>query len=71
MLSLTASPDSSLYKIILEKMEELSLAKEIINSDQDEIILTDGEEVFIGEAAILSHLDELARIVHQWYDCHC
>ncbi|MEM8889895.1 MAG: hypothetical protein AAGD28_18105 [Bacteroidota bacterium] len=71
MLILTASPTSSAYTTVLERIEELSLSKKLISSAEGEISLKDGEEVFIGEAAILAHLDELARIVHQWYDCHC
>ncbi|MDW3646564.1 MAG: hypothetical protein R8P61_05870 [Bacteroidia bacterium] len=72
MLVLTASPTSTAYQSIVEKLEELSLAKKLLPSEQEEeISLKDGEEVYVGEEAILSHLDELARIVHQWYDCHC
>ena len=72
MIVLTASPEAPAYPEILEKLEELSLAKKIIASPEEkEIILTDGDEVYKGKDAILAHLDELGRIVHQWYDCHC
>ena len=71
MLILTASPSSSAYTSVLERIEELSLSKKLISSADGEISLKDGEEVFVGEEAILAHLDDLARIVHQWYDCHC
>ena len=71
MLILTASPTSSAYTSVLERIEELSLSKKLISSADGEISLKDGEEVFVGEEAILAHLDDLARIVHQWYDCHC
>jgi len=71
MLILTASPTSSAYTSVLERIEELSLSKKLISSADGEISLKDGDEVFVGGEAILAHLDELARIVHQWYDCHC
>ena len=72
MIILTASADAPAYPEILEKLEELSLAKKIIESTEErEITLTDGDEVYKGKDAILAHLDDLGRIVHQWYDCHC
>lgn len=72
MIHLHISEQNPKHIAIKERLEHLSLAREVIcDSTLDEAILVHSGKTFTGTQEITAYLDEFEQFHSQWYNCHC
>lgn len=72
MIHLHISEQNPKHIAIKERLEHLSLAREVISdSSLDEAILVHSGKTFTGTQEIAEYLDEFEQFHSQWYNCHC
>lgn len=72
MIKLQISKDAPEQIALKERIEGLSLAREITTEESlEHPILTHSGKTYIGTQAITAYLDDFEQFHTQWYNCHC
>jgi hypothetical protein len=72
MIELRISPNIECHLLLKERLEEMSLARRIIESPKTKIpLLKEGGEAYKGCEGINSFLIKYESFVEQWYECRC
>jgi len=72
MIRLKVNPEKPDQLQLQERLKELSLAHQLILSENlIEPELEEGDQSLTGIVSIHQHIDELEKVLSQWYDCRC
>ncbi|HMQ46470.1 MAG TPA: hypothetical protein PKA00_02660 [Saprospiraceae bacterium] len=71
MLIFTYTATNPQVREIIEKLEQLSLAHQVIQEDGIGLRLQEGNKVLVGFESIKTHLEELEGELKRWYYCGC
>ena len=72
MIELQISPNIDCHLHLKERLEEMSLARKVIESKKTKIpLLKEGGEIYTGCKEINFFLDKYESIVEKWYECRC
>ena len=72
MIELHISPKIECHVRLKDRLEEMSLARKVIESEQTKIpLLKQGTESYKGCDDINSFLIGFESFVEQWYECRC
>ncbi len=72
MIELSISPNIECHIHLKERLEDMSLSREVIESPKTKIpLLKDGGEEYKGCEDIEVFLNKYASFVERWYECRC
>lgn len=72
MIELQISPNINCHVKLKEKLVEMSLARNVIESPETNIsILKEGSETYTGCDRINAFLTQFESFKEQWYECTC
>lgn len=72
MIELQISPNIDCHLHLKERLEEMSLARKVIESKETKIpLLKEGSETYTGCEDINSFLNQYESVVAKWYECTC
>ena len=60
------------HLILKDRLEEMSLARQIIESSKVKIpVLKEDDNIYYGFTAINDYLDQSKLFIDKWYECRC
>ena len=72
MIELHISPKIDCHLQLKERLEDMSLARKVIESEETKIaILTEGDKQYYGCEQIELFLAEYETFKKRWYECRC